>query len=392
MTKLQSSVSCKIAASSSVAGVRPYCAPKPSPQVGLRLDSNEGIAPAADLIDALREAGRGVFRSYPSASELEKLLAERLKVEPGQVLVTAGADEALDRICRALLGPGRELILPVPTFEMLERYAQLAGTRVVSVPWPAGEYPRAEVLAAVTRKTAAIAVVSPNNPTGAVATASDLQELSTAVPHAVVTLDAAYTEFAEEDLTPVGLRLPNAIVVRSLSKAWGLAGLRVGYAVGPRRLIDWLRVAGSPYSVCGPALVLAAAWLEQGPAKIHQFVTRVQAERVELSRLLRELGGEPLPSQANFVLVRLSDSGSVYEGLTELGIAVRAFAGRPELDGCLRITCPGDDDTFARLTKALWIVLSGGGRRDLTEAMSVQTKTSAAGMGDDPSSGEELQP
>ncbi|MGD8452766.1 MAG: histidinol-phosphate transaminase [Phycisphaerae bacterium] len=347
----------ELTAAAGVAGVAPYRAPQPQPHVDLRLDSNEGIMPDAGLLGLLRDAGAAVLREYPAASELEKLLAQRLGVEPAQVLVTAGADEALDRVCRAYLAPGRELVLPVPAFEMLERYARLAGAGVVTAPWLAGAYPRAAVLAAVTPRTSAIAVVSPNNPTGAVASAADLEALSSAAPRALLIVDAAYTEFADEDLTPVALGLPNAVVVRSLSKAWGLAGLRVGYAAGSQRLIDALRAAGSPYSVSGPSLALAAAWLERGPARVHHFVTRVQAERLALSRLLRELDAEPLPSQANFVLARFRYARGVYDGLAGLGIAVRMFPGRPELDGQLRITCPGDVASFDRLTAALRTVL-----------------------------------
>lgn len=341
-----------------VAGVAPYRAPRPRPHVDLRLDSNEGVAPDAGLLEVLCDAGAAVLREYPAAGELEKRLAERLGVEPARVLVTAGADEGLDRACRAFLAPGRDLIVPVPTFEMLERYARLAGAGVVTVPWPAGAYPRAAVLGAITPQTAAIAVVSPNNPTGAVASAADLEALSAAAPRALLIVDAAYTEFADEDLTPVALRLPNAIVVRSLSKAWGLAGLRVGYAAGPPRLIDALRAAGSPYSVSGPSIALAAAWLERASGEVRRFVARVRDDRRALSRLLRELGAEPLSSQANFVLARFRDSAWVGDGLAGLGIAVRALPGRSELDGLLRITCPGNAASFERLTAALRTVLA----------------------------------
>ena len=378
MVKLDANQTSEATAPPGAARVAAYRPPITPPHVDLQLASNEGITPDADLLDLLRDAGPDILRRYPSASELEGLLAERLSVDPARVLVTAGADEALDRVCRALLAPGRELVLPMPTFEMLERYAHLAGGRVVGVPWPKGAYPREAVLAAATRQTAAIAVVSPNNPTGAVATAADLQTLSSALPHAVLILDAAYMEFADEDLTPVALRLPNTIVVRSLSKAWGLAGLRVGYAAGPRGLVDRLRAAGGPYSVSGPSVAIAAAWLQRAPVPVQRFVESVRHERRELSRLLSELGAEPLPSQANFVLARLRNANRVHDDLARLGIAVRVFPDRPDLEGRLRITCPGDDAAFHRLTAALRTVLgSTAGDRQANSACTAVRADSA---------------
>ncbi|MCG3125926.1 MAG: Histidinol-phosphate aminotransferase [Phycisphaerae bacterium] len=336
-----------------VAGERPYRVPRVAAPLDLFLDGNEGAVPSMALIDVLHAAGPEVLRRYPDAAALEALLARRLGVAAENVLVTAGGDEALDRAARAVLGPCRELLLPVPSFEMFPRYARLAGADVVSVDWPGGPFPIDAVLAAISPRTAAIAVVSPNNPTGAIASEADLRRLSAAAPHALLMVDLAYTEFADVDLTPVALRLPNAITVRTLSKAWGLAGLRVGYAVGPADIIGWLRVAGSPYSVARPALAIAAAAVEQGAAAVDAFVHRVRVEREQMRQHLLGLGAEPLPSQANFVLSRFADAAGVHQRLARGGIAVRRFPDRPGLTDTLRITCPGDAGAFDRLLAAL---------------------------------------
>src|SRR5581483_5290507 len=130
----------------------------------------------------------------------------------------------------------------------------------------------------VTLQTAAIVVCSPNNPTGAVATAQDLERLAEGAPGRLLMVDLAYTEFADEDLTQAALRLPSAVVFRTLSKAWGLAGLRVGYAAGHARLIGWMRSAGAPYAISSVSIALAEARLQHGEARMKKFVKTVRGE------------------------------------------------------------------------------------------------------------------
>jgi len=336
-----------------VMGIRPYKIPTPQASVDLCLDGNEGIAPPVRLLESLSARAPEVLRRYPQPWLFEARLAERLGVEKEQVLVTAGGDESLDRICRAYLAPGRELILPSPTFEMFSHYAGLAGAQVIPVPWIKGGYPTEAVLAQVRPETAAVALVSPNNPTGAVARPEDLIQVAEAAPQALIIVDLAYGEFADEDLMSTALELPNAVAVRSFSKAWGLAGLRMGYAVGPVKLIGWMRAAGGPYTVSRPSLALAQTWLEAGGPRMADFVSRIKEERSELFQALKRLGGEPFPSQANFVLCRFPKAEWVHRALAGQGIAVRIFHGPPELDGCLRITCPGEAPVMARLLSAL---------------------------------------
>src|SRR5207253_429135 len=149
-----------------LARVTRYAPSRAGAPVDLHLDGNEGIAPPAALFETLRDGGTELLRRYPDARGLEALLAERHGVAPERVLVTAGADDATDRLCRAVLEPGRELVMPCPSFELLARYAGLAGGDIVEVEWEA-DYPTAAVLQAIGPRTALIAVVSPNNPTGA---------------------------------------------------------------------------------------------------------------------------------------------------------------------------------------------------------------------------------
>lgn len=328
----------------------------------LRLDANEGMAPPRALLEQLLSESTEVLRRYPSAGDLEAALAERFGLDAAQVLVTAGGDDALYRAFRAMLDPSRELILPLPSFEMLDRYAQLTGATTRVVPWLTEHYPTNAVLEQINDNTRLIMVVSPNNPTGGVISINDLQRLSAAAPHALLLVDLAYTEFADVDLTATCLKLPNAVVVRTFSKAWGLAGLRVGYAMGPKPIIDWLRAVGGPYSVARISLKLALWRLEQPNDEVHAYVSRVRQEREALGTLLRELGSEPIPSQANFVLTRAADAKGVHGRLLAQGISVRYFGARPALQDYLRITCPGNAADYQRLEEALRSALGSAER------------------------------
>lgn len=345
-----------------VTAFAPYAVPRLATPVDLFLDGNEGAVPPVALLARLSRQGPDLMRRYPDARVLEEILAGRLGVAPDRVIVTAGADDAIDRICRTVLAPGREMVLPIPTFEMFARYAGLAGAAVRTVPWLTGAYPLNAVLAAAGPRTAMVPVVSPNNPTGAVARPSDIERLSRNLPGALIVADLAYAEFAEEDLTAAALSRPNVVVVRSLSKAWGMAGLRVGYAAGPADLVGWLRSAGAPYAVSRVSLALAAGRLAMPGADrdVGRFVARVARERTALARAIREGGGKPFPSQANFVMARFArpDAESVRAGLAGLGIAVRSFPGKAELEGCLRITCPGTEKGFRRLMDGMRTVLA----------------------------------
>jgi histidinol-phosphate aminotransferase len=338
-------------------GLTAYRVTQHTSPIDLRLDGNTGPPPPPGLFDACLAQLVSRAHAYPTTHELEARWAERLGVAPGAVRVTAGADEALDRIVRAFMRPRREMVTTEPTFEMLERYCALAGGRYLTVPWPNGPLPVDDLIARVSPQTAVIVIVTPNNPTGTVAAAEDLQRLSAAAPHAILVIDLVYGEFADDDLTPAALALPNVIVTRTLSKAWGLAGLRVGCAVAASSLITALGPAGNPYPVSGVSLALAEAAFAADDAHIATGVARVRGERERLVALLRALGADPVPSQANFVFTRVRDAAWVWDALAGLGIAVRRFPDRRGLNDALRITCPADESVFERLCSSLRTVL-----------------------------------
>jgi len=325
----------------------------------LRLDSNEGPQAPQALLAELAALDPEVLRRYPDATAVETALAARVGVSADRVVVTAGADEALDRICRAYAGPERPVLLPEPTFDMLERFAALAGAPLVRVPWFSDVFPLEEILARLDNRTAIVIIVSPNNPTGGVASGADVRRIAAAAPQSLVLIDQAYIEYADEGIDLAVLDLANVVVVRTMSKAWGLAGCRVGYAIGSADVIAVLRAAGGPYPVAGPSLALALAQLRRGDAALRAHVTEVRAERAKLRELLCTRGVSAGASQANFVLADVGRRAAfVRDGLRARGILVRDFPARAGLETRLRITLPGDPADFERLTTALDTVLA----------------------------------
>lgn len=326
---------------------------RPGPEAAdLFLDGNEGLrADFQDVARALVDAE--LLRRYPETRPLERKLASRFGVSPDRVIVTAGADEGLDRLMRVAASPGRGVVMPGPTFEMLPRYAILSGADTAMIPWPDGPFPIDQVISAITPKTAIAFFVTPQNPTGAHATADDLDRLAAALPHGIVVCDFAYAEYTDHDLTAHALEKPNTIVFRTFSKAWGLAGARVGYAIGPVNILNAMRAAGSPFAANGLGLHLAAYALEHGEAAMRRHVAQVRVERTALCGLVRRLGGDAPPSEGNFVLARFTESRAIRADLLRQGIAVREWPARPELSGALRITCPGRSADFVRLADAL---------------------------------------
>lgn len=327
----------------------PYAPPQFGAGIRFDLSRNEGRAPH----QAPQVGAAGVER-YPDLEGLREAMADYCGVDASRVLVTAGGDDALLRCCLASLGPGREALLATPTFEMIPRYAKLAGGTLREVAWPEGPFPVEAMLAAAGPAVAVVFVVSPNNPTGAVARAADVVRITRALPGALVVVDAAYEEFADAPLTAAVVDLPNVVVVRTLSKAVSLAGLRVGCAIAAPALLQRLAAAGNPMPVSVASATLATARLRHDRADIEAHVEAVRAQRPQLAARLQRYGLRPAtPQQGNFVLVRGCDAARLTASLASLGVAVRRFPDDPALADAVRITLPGTDDGMRALQRAL---------------------------------------
>ena len=332
--------------------VAAYQIPQSKHNIRLKLDANEGYCAPEEIARCLESYNPALTNIYPLKTRLEALIAERFSVKPEQVIVTNGGDDAIDRACRAVLTQGKKLLLATPTFEMFEKYAAITGATIDKVRWE-GEFPENDFIEAITPETKCIALVSPNNPTGKVISFDIIKRISEAAPQALLIVDNAYAEFAEKDISRQALELPNAIVIRTFSKAWGLAGLRVGYALGSEKLITWLRTTGGPYPVSQLSLHVACTRYQQGPAAICDYLDEVKSERADLFNFLLELGAKPTPSEANFVYAEVAGAEQIKKRLEELGILIRYFSGNPELQNGFRITLPGRKAEYTFLKNAL---------------------------------------
>ena len=337
--------------------LKPYQAEPTDDRILLKLDANEG--PAVEMDWSFEIAQQ--LRRYPDRSGLESKLAERFGIGKEQVLVTAGGDDAIDRVCRAFLSGDRNIVLPEPSFEMIRKYAQMVGSEVRVVEWKT-EFPVQAVKQSVDENTKVISIVSPNNPTGLTVSSEELRQLGKQFPNVLLLVDQAYAEFEDtapgDSLTSIVLNeFPNGIVIRSFSKAWGLAGLRVGYALGSANLIDTLKRVGSPYSVSGLSLSAVEKLLDNQPDGNVEYVTQVRKERMELKELFAETNCNAFASQGNFVYVDFSgsnfDAQFVHSALAAQGILVR----RVSRQNAVRITCPGDTEAFGFLKEILSNVL-----------------------------------
>lgn len=325
-----------------------YQPPGFSAPIDLDLSKNEG-RPSIGSLDLDKATAAELTSRYPDISRLTTQVAARHAVSEAMVLVTAGGDDAL---FRCFLKCGGPVVATTPSFEMIARYSEQLDLELTEIPWWDGEFPVTDILAIAAEMAV---LVSPNNPTGSVLTTADLRKVADELPFVV--LDGAYMDFAVEDLTQVALELDNVVVVRTLSKAFGLAGLRVGYALGSPRLISELRGYGSPYSLSALSASLAADVLENRPEHAIGFAARIAEERTRLRVVLDDLGISSLPSQGNFVLVTGVDAEWLTSAVASLGIALRRFPDRPDLAGCVRITLPGDPDDFDRLEQVLRTVI-----------------------------------
>lgn len=336
----------------------PYAPSRHGAPFDLDLAGTESAGPSASLLARGWSSARGNLGRYPDATVLAGELGAALGVDEGRVVVTAGADEAIDRVCRCVLSTGRNAIITDPTFEMIPRYAALADGEVRRVSWPGGALPCDEMIAAADETTALIAIVTPNNPTGAAASIDEIRRVHDAIPNALVLVDLAYIEYADVDITREVLELPRVVVTRTLSKAFGMPGIRVGYAVASAEIAGWLRRVGGPYPVSAVSLELASAALVADGADRTERIDVVRSNRLLLTAELRELGAEPTESEGSFVCATGPRAPWLSDALAGQGIATRQFAS-PEWSGTarVRIAVPIVKRSVARLSRAVRVAL-----------------------------------
>jgi len=306
----------------------------------LRLDFNENtFACSPKVRDVLGSISAGALTRYPEREPVEAIVAAHLNLAPQQVALTNGVDEAIHVLFEAFLEAGDELLLPVPTYTMYEVYASATDANIVTVQAEDDlQFPFERLLAAITPKTKIISIANPNSPSGSAATRAQLLEIAHRAPHAVVLIDEAYFHFHGETLIDLVGEIPNLIVARTFSKAYGLAGLRLGLLAGPADLMRWIRRVLSPYSVNSLALACLPPALEDA-AYLCWYVSEVLAARTEFEGALDAAGLRRWPTSANFILVQIGPRHAEFVDLMRAaGVLVRDRSNDPGCDGRVRIT------------------------------------------------------
>lgn len=309
-------------------------------RTGLRLDFNENTeGPSPRVLRTLRQLSSEQLARYPEREPVERITAEFLALDPREVLLTNGVDEAIHLLCLTYLQAGDEALVVVPTFAMYELLAASTGAHVTSVPALSDfQFPTQAVLDCITPDTRLIAIANPNNPTGAVASASDILRIARIAAHAAVLIDEAYFEFYGRTLIGEIRRLPNLFVARTFSKAYGMAGLRVGILAGCEQQMKFVRKLASPYNVNSAALACLPSALADR-AFIEYYTGEVHRGRERLEERLRALGIRYWPSQANFVLADFGPCAQAFvAAMSSRGILLRDRSSDPGCQGCVRIT------------------------------------------------------
>ncbi|MEM9070974.1 MAG: histidinol-phosphate transaminase [Myxococcota bacterium] len=324
----------------------------------IKLASNENpIGPSPKVTAALREAAASLH-FYPDGAgfSLRSAIADHHGIAMDEVCLGNGSNELIDLLCRTFPSRDDHIVFGKPSFVCYWLGATAAGVSFSEVPlkdhlaWDIDA-----MLAAVQPNTKLLFLANPNNPTGAHVGEADLRRLLEGLPPRVVcVIDEAYVEFADADdyVSALSLRdlRERLIVLRTFSKAYGLAGLRVGYALGPPSLIDYLMRMRAPFNV-GSLGQLAARVALEDPDHVAAYVALNAKERTRVAAGLRELGLEVAPSQANFVLVNVKRPGAeVYDALLRRGVIVRTMP--PPIDTWLRVSI-GTEPMNDRLLNAM---------------------------------------
>lgn len=323
-------------------------------RAGLRLDFNEnssGCSPR--VLEMLSRIDGDLLSKYPERDPVEAIAAEFLGLAHDQVLLTNGVDEAIHLVCETYLDPGNESLIVVPTFSMYEIYALATGASVLAIPARKGfEFPTAAVLSSITKRTKLIAIANPNNPTGKIVPRERIIDIIEAAPNAAVLIDEAYFEFYGHTLMDLAGKYDNLFIARTFSKAYGLAGFRLGVLAGSAAQMKLVRRVSSPYNVNGVALACLPEALADREY-VAGYSAEVRAGRRRLESELKQLGIQYWPSQANFVLARFGEYRTPFiDAMRARGILVRDRNSDPGCEGCVRITV-GTNDQTDRLLREL---------------------------------------
>lgn len=313
------------------------------PERIIRLDLNTSpISPTTSLRAVSKRLSKIKINLYPdtSYSSLRQEISEYTGHDPEAIIPTNGADEAIDILSRIFLEKDLEAVASVPTYSYFRIASELQGAKYVGVPRLDGFRDDIDgILSRVGSNTGIIFICSPNNPTGNLTSLEDIERLCSET-EACVVVDEAYYEYCGVSAQPLLQKYSNLVVIRTLSKAFGLAGARIGYILACEETVKLLNKARPPNSL-GIINIELARHAVRHRNYMHRAVESIVAERERIHRILSRIRYlEVYPSQANFLLIRLRefDAGQVYSELLRRGIVVRNFSQNPYIKNSLRVT------------------------------------------------------
>ncbi|WP_422774077.1 pyridoxal phosphate-dependent aminotransferase [Plantactinospora sp. WMMC1484] len=323
----------------------------------IRLDRNEATAPLSPAVaEALvAHIQRHGVHGYPEYPRLVAALAGYTGLPAGWILPTNGSDQAIDVCLRAFLAPGATMLVARPEFVIFGHSAGLLGAEVLGVPYgPDLEFPYAEFRAAATAGPDLIVFVNPNNPTGTPVDVEFIVETVEAYPATPVVVDEAYAEFTGVTVAPLIERYPNLVVLRTFSKAFAMAGLRLGYVLARPEVVDQLVKIRNPFDVNALAVVAALAQLERVDEMRASVAETMHRTKPAVLDFFREHGVPVWPGAANFLLVRPGGCAETMDRLRAAGILVRRMTP-PALAGTFRMNLgtPAEMTTFMDVYREL---------------------------------------
>ncbi|MBB5329039.1 histidinol-phosphate transaminase [Tunturiibacter gelidoferens] len=324
----------------------------------LRLDFNENtFGPSPRVVERLLAQTGERLTKYPEREPVERIVASHFGLKPEEVLLTNGVDEAIHLMCVAFLEAEDEALIATPTFFMYDVSVQMMTPHLRKVQSDATlGFPFERFMAAITERTKLIIVASPNNPTGAVVSKEYLLAIAAAAPQAVLMVDEAYYHFDGASVMNDLAAVPNLVVARTFSKAYGLASLRIGMLAGNAELLKYVRKVSSPYNVNGVALDCLSAAMED-ENYLTWYVEQVRVGRERMMGGLAELGVPYFPSHANFVLMNIgSKHRELVQAMRAHGVLLRDRSTDPGCDGFVRITI-GIEEHVTRGLAALKVCL-----------------------------------
>jgi histidinol-phosphate aminotransferase len=317
----------------------PYVAPLEGRRALLRLDFNEStVGPSPKVVEAIRGLPPSAYAAYPEYAGLTEAFADSIGVPAAHVEAFNGVDAAIRAIFDAYGARDATFLTTTPTFGYYEPCAQQQGMVIDAVPYaPDLGYPLAEIAKRLEAAPRLWFVCNPNNPTGTMLSPATIVELARGAPETLVVVDELYVAFTGASVLPAALALPNVLTLHSLSKAAGIAALRLGFAIGDPGLLDRLRRVTGPYDINMFAVVAGRAALADAD-HMRRYVAEVAAAKAWTLGELRRLGVRHFADGGNFLLVWPRDCARAVAALREAGILVRSMAGKPVIDGSFRLT------------------------------------------------------